>query len=120
GGFLDLLPRRVDGRPLRHVVEVRHRSFLVPEFIALARKAAVAIVLADHDEYPLVPDASTDFIYARLQRAAEDEPTGYPGQAIAMWARRARTWAEGGEPEDLKKIAGPAPTGGKRDVFIFM
>jgi uncharacterized protein YecE (DUF72 family) len=120
GAFLALLPHKVDGVKLRHVVEVRHKSFLVPEFIALARKSGVAVVLADHDEYPLVPDVTSDFIYARLQRAEEDEPTGYPARGLATWARRARAWAEGGDPEDLKKIAGPAPANPKRDVFIFM
>jgi uncharacterized protein YecE (DUF72 family) len=38
GKFLELLPRKLDGRALRHVVEVRHDSFCVPDFIALLRK----------------------------------------------------------------------------------
>jgi uncharacterized protein YecE (DUF72 family) len=120
GAFLDLLPRRLDGKELRHVVEVRHKSFLVPEFVALVRAAGVAIVLADHDQYPLVPDATSGFVYARLQRAEEDQPTGYSPSALAAWASRARTWAEGGEPDDLKQIAGASPDVAKRDVFIFM
>jgi uncharacterized protein YecE (DUF72 family) len=37
GAFLKLLPRSVDGRALRHVVEVRHASFRTPEFVAGAR-----------------------------------------------------------------------------------
>ncbi len=32
GAFLALLPEKADGLTLRHVVEVRHASFLVPEF----------------------------------------------------------------------------------------
>jgi uncharacterized protein YecE (DUF72 family) len=120
GAFLELLPRQLDGRRLRHVVEVRHNSFLVPPFIALARKADVAIVLADHDAYPLLPDITSDFIYARLQRAQEDEPTGYPARMLATWAKRAEAWTAGGEPGDLKKIAEAAASSMKRDVFIFM
>ena len=38
GKFLELLPRKLEGRALRHVVEVRHDSFCVPEFIALIRQ----------------------------------------------------------------------------------
>ena len=38
GKFLELLPRKLEGRALRHVVEVRHDSFCVPEFIALLRQ----------------------------------------------------------------------------------
>jgi len=44
--FLKLLPREAAGRPLRHVVEVRHESFRSPEFIALARRHGVAVVVA--------------------------------------------------------------------------
>src|SRR6266498_616443 len=36
--FLALLPRELDGRPIRNVVEVRHESFLKPEFIELLRR----------------------------------------------------------------------------------
>ncbi len=38
GRFLELLPRKLEGRALRHVVEVRHDGFCVPVFIALLRK----------------------------------------------------------------------------------
>jgi uncharacterized protein YecE (DUF72 family) len=120
GAFLALLPREVHGRRLRHVVEIRHKSFLVPEFVALARQADVAVVLADHDAYPLLADITSDFIYARLQRAEEDEPTGYPAQALATWARRATTWAAGESPDDLKQIAVSPPESAGRDVFVFM
>ncbi|MGZ2834458.1 DUF72 domain-containing protein, partial [Pseudomonas aeruginosa] len=44
--FLALLPRAVDGLPLRHAVEVRHPSFATPAFYDLARRHGVAIVAA--------------------------------------------------------------------------
>ena len=51
--FLKLLPEKQDGVKLRHVLEVRHDSFVVPEFVALAAQAQrAAIVYADHDDYP--------------------------------------------------------------------
>ena len=118
--FLALLPRQAGDRPLRHVVEVRHKSFLVPEFVALARKHKVAVVLADHDDYPLLADITGDFIYARLQRAQADEPAGYPPRDLAKWAKRAKAWAEGEDADDLKKIAGAPPSSDGRDVFMFM
>ena len=52
GAFLELLPAKIDGRKLRHVVEVRHASFCTPEFIALLRKFATPVVFAEHDTYP--------------------------------------------------------------------
>ena len=50
--FLKLLPEKQDGVKLRHAVEVRTDSFIVPEFVALCRKNNVAIVYADHEKYP--------------------------------------------------------------------
>lgn len=42
GAFLKLLPKRVEGLPLRHVMDVRHESFRSPEYLALARAHKVA------------------------------------------------------------------------------
>src|SRR5215467_14560307 len=72
-GFLALLPQKLDGRPLRHVVEVRHASFLVQAFIELLRKFSVAVVIVEADKHPLIADVTGDFVYARLQRTSEKE-----------------------------------------------
>src|ERR1700730_11508085 len=85
--FLALLPQRLDGRPIRHAVEVRHRSFCVGEFVALMRKFAVAIVLVDSDAHPLIADVTSDFVYLRLQRTSEEIETGYPTGDLATWAK---------------------------------
>lgn len=119
GAFLSLLPRKANGVALRHVVEVRHQSFLVPEFIALLRKHDVAVVFADSDDYPAIADASADFVYARLQRSRQKFETGYPPAELDQWAARARIWEEGGEPEDLPRYGDGKPTRKKRDVFMF-
>ena len=46
GAFLALLPKQHEGHALRHVVEVRHESFHDPRFVALLRKAGVAVCFA--------------------------------------------------------------------------
>src|SRR3954471_23479940 len=46
GAFLALLPEKHEGRRLRHVIEVRHDSFVVPEFLALLRKHDMAPVFS--------------------------------------------------------------------------
>jgi uncharacterized protein YecE (DUF72 family) len=120
GAFLDLLPRRADGVELRHVVEVRHASFLVPEFVALIRKHNVAVVYADSDDYPAIADVTADFVYARLQRSREQYDTGYPPQELDRWAACAKTWAAGGEAEDLPRFGATKAKKTKRDVFVFM
>lgn len=119
-GFLRCLPKTVDGHAIRHAVEVRHESFRDPAFIALAAKYGVAIVYADSDSYPAIADLTTDFVYARLQRADENEPAGYPPSAIEAWAERARVWRDGGVPRDLPQVGGAKAPRTKRDVFIFM
>ncbi|WP_242185139.1 DUF72 domain-containing protein [Sphingomonas sp. CARO-RG-8B-R24-01] len=118
GAFLKLLPASQDGITLRHAVQVRHESFLVPEFVALARAAGVAIVYADSTDYPAIADVSGTFVYARLEAAVEDEPAGYAPPALDRWAEAAHAWAAGGAPEDLPYVADPAPVT-PRDTFVF-
>jgi uncharacterized protein YecE (DUF72 family) len=119
-GFLALLPKELDGCSIRHVVEVRQESFLVPAFIELLRKYSVAVVLVESGKHPLIADVTSDFVYARLQGTSDKEKTGYPAKALDLWAKRARTWADGGAPDDLATVGGKAPAKGKRDVFIYM
>ena len=99
---------------------MRHQSFVEPAFIALLRRFAVAAVLVDSDQHPLIADVTSDFVYARLQRTKEQEETGYPPRELDRWAERARTWADGGAPDDLATVAGPPPAQAERDVFIYM
>jgi uncharacterized protein YecE (DUF72 family) len=96
-GFLALLPDTQDGVPLRHALEVRHDSFRDPAFCALAKKANAAIVFADHDEFPCIEEPTADFTYARLQRAAEECPTGYTDAALNQWTAKARAWSKRGD-----------------------
>lgn len=119
--FLQLLPDKAGGLPIHHVVEVRHESFRVPEFVALLRKYRIATVLTDKHEFPEIPDVTADFVYLRLQRSAEKVATGYPPTELDRWAERARSWISGGMPKDLKPISAAETKAPKsRDVFIFM
>jgi len=95
--FVALLPEKQDGIPLRHALEVRHESFCDPAFYALARKANAAIVFADSETFPRIDEPTADFTYARLQRAAEDCPTGYADDAIAGLVKQTKDWADRGD-----------------------
>ena len=64
--FLRLLPTSVEGRAIRHAVEVRHDSFRTPDFVALAREHGVAIVVAGDADYPQIADVTAPFVYARI------------------------------------------------------
>lgn len=117
--FLALLPTAVDGLRLRHVLEVRHASFMNPSFLALVRAHGVSLVGTDSDEHPSFFDLSGDLVYLRLMRCRAEEPTGYPADELATWQAHARAWAGGDEPAGLPRIAPTAvPTGQPRQVFV--
>ena len=118
--FLKLLTRSHAGLALRHVVEVRHPSFVVPEFPALCRKHKVAICHADHAAYPEIADVTADFVYTRLQKGNDTIPTAYDAADLEKWTGIARQWAEGKEPDGLV-YADPVTTADKapRDVFVY-
>ena len=120
GAFLELLPRKLDGRPIRHAVEVRHDSFCTPAFIALLREFEVPVVFAEHASYPAIADVTGDFLYARLQKGDDTIETAYPPKALDAWAERVRAWACGGEPDDLPR-ADPnrRATSSPREVFVY-
>jgi uncharacterized protein YecE (DUF72 family) len=103
--FLKLLPKSVDGVALRHVLDVRHESFLSPEFLPLARRYGCTAVHTDSDKFPAIADEQSDLAYIRLMRSEADCVTGYPPQALGQWARGAEAWV----------AKGPA-----REVFIYL
>ena len=118
--FLRRLPKRIDGRAIRHAVEVRHESFRHPEFVALAREHGIAVVVAGDSEHPQIADITAPFVYARIMGTVESEALGYADEALDAWASRAKAWAAGDEPEDLQTIA-PAPDKpAPRDVYLYV
>jgi uncharacterized protein YecE (DUF72 family) len=116
--FLDLLPAAHGGRKLRHAIEVRHASFACAEFVTLLRQRNVAAVIVDSDKHAAINDVTADFVYTRIEQAEEDLPEGYPPAALDAWAKRFRTWSEGGAPKDLKPVDKPAAAT-PRDVFAY-
>jgi uncharacterized protein YecE (DUF72 family) len=120
--FLKLLPPQVEGRRLRHVLDVRHDTFMVPAFLALARRYGVAVVITDSADYPSFANLTADFVYLRLMRAEPQRVTGYPADVLDAYAACARAWAAGGEPGGVPRVPGDgaAPPADSRDVFMFM
>ncbi|HVW75370.1 MAG TPA: DUF72 domain-containing protein [Rhizomicrobium sp.] len=138
--FFELLPRttrqaarlarrhdsRLDGRaclkadadrPLRHALEIRHDSFRDPAFIALLRRHDVALVVADTVEWPLLMDATADFVYVRLHGSQQLYASGYGPRALARWAARIQAWSRGQEAEG--EHAGPPAAKKPRDVYVY-
>jgi uncharacterized protein YecE (DUF72 family) len=114
--FLKLLPTTIEGKVIRHAVEVRHESFKTPDFVSMARDHGVAIVFAGDSEFPHIPDVTATFIYARIMGTREDEPNGYSPSALDKWATFART-AAGCPPREHKPIR---QAKGTNEVFLYV
>ena len=116
---MKLLPDKLHGRPLRHAVEVRNDSFKTPEFIALARRYKVAVVLAGDSEFPQIADFTAPFVYARIMGTVEDEEAGYSAAALDTWIARAKQLAAGKMPAGLESVES-APAAEPLDVFLYV
>lgn len=117
--FLPLLPKQVDGIDVRHVLDVRDRTIIGPEYVAMAREYGCAIVLSDSPDHPMFTDVTTDFVYVRVMRARESLPNGYEAAALDAWMVRARQWAAGIVPQDLPAPSGDPPPKRRREVFLY-
>jgi uncharacterized protein YecE (DUF72 family) len=117
--FLDALPRELAGRPLRHVLEVRHRSFMCQRYLDLVRAHAVPTVFTDSTDYPSFADLTGGFAYARLMRSEDGITSGYAPSALGAWATHARRWSHGDDNPDLPHAGDLQPAGPARDVFVF-
>jgi uncharacterized protein YecE (DUF72 family) len=107
-------------RPLRHSVEIRSRSFVVPEFIGLLRAYRVALVCADTVEWPQLMDVTSDFMYCRLHGSEQLYASGYDNDALDTWAARVVAWASGSEPKDAERVTDkPGPKALSRDVYVY-
>jgi uncharacterized protein YecE (DUF72 family) len=107
-------------RKLRHAMEIRHDSFIVPEFIKLLRKYRIGLVCADTVEWPLLMDVTSDFIYCRLHGSEELYASGYDNAALEQWADRVAAWVQGSEHRNVRRVIDkPAPKRTMRDVFVY-
>ncbi len=119
--FFDLLPRSTaaaaalaaahddkvpDGRalmtterdvPLRHALEVRHRSFAAPQVADVLRRHDVALVVADTaGKWPLLQEVTSDFMYVRLHGSEVLYTSGYTSEALDRWAVEVAYWRDQG------------------------
>jgi uncharacterized protein YecE (DUF72 family) len=85
-------------RPIRHALEVRHESYLVPQFLDVLRRHDVAVVVADTaGKWPLLREVTSDFAYVRLHGDTELYASGYSDASLDEWATLVRGWAEQGK-----------------------
>jgi len=113
--------RRIDiSRPLRHAIEIRHRSFMVPEFFEMLRKHNIAFVFADTaKKWPYTEDLTADFVYIRLHGAEKLYVSGYSDSALDWWAKRIEHWRRGKQSRDAILIGKREIDNRPREVFVY-
>ncbi|MBB5958314.1 uncharacterized protein YecE (DUF72 family) [Saccharothrix tamanrassetensis] len=117
--FLEHLP----GPPVRHALEIRHRSYLVPEVTDLLTRHGVALVAAESaGRFPEPEELTADFAYVRLHGDKELYVSEYSDEALDRWAEKIRTWSRdrdiyvyfdntmhGAAPHDARALATRLP-----------
>jgi uncharacterized protein YecE (DUF72 family) len=107
-------------RPIRHCVEIRHPSFMVPEFFELLRHHNVAFVVADTaGKWPYAEDITADFVYIRLHGAEQLYVSGYSDKELDHWARRIEHWRKGKQPRDATLTGKRKAATGPRDLYVY-
>jgi uncharacterized protein YecE (DUF72 family) len=85
-------------QPIRHALEVRHKSFLEPGTVDLLREHDISFVVADTaGRWPLVEQTTSDFMYVRLHGDVELYTSGYSAEALDRWAGKIQAWADTGQ-----------------------
>jgi len=95
--FFDLLPRELNGLPLRYAIEAGHESFACDAFLDIARRAKIAVAYLEQDGRAQIAERTADFAYLRCKNLASGEPTGYSAKDIARIAGLCREWGDEGE-----------------------
>jgi uncharacterized protein YecE (DUF72 family) len=138
--FLARLPRRADEalamarrhaptdmpeaflkRRLRHALEVRHVSFLDEDFIRLARRHGVAVVVSDGARrWPMIRDVTAGFVYLRLHGEKKLYGSRYGDASLNRWADRIQAWLDGDQLPDKTLLAPDGmPRRQSRDVYVY-
>ena len=99
--FLRLLPREAGGRPLRHVLDVRHESFANAQYLDLARRYGCTTVATDSPKFPNLQDTGSELAYLRLMRSEPQRTTGYPPALLDQWAQGCRAWIAKGPRREV-------------------
>src|SRR6185295_17855555 len=82
GGFL----RALRCWRVRHAIELRHRSWFIPDVAAQLRDAGVAVCLGDAPDFPMWREVTADFVYVRLHGHTRKYASSYSAASLRRWA----------------------------------
>lgn len=82
--------------PVRHALEMRERSWFVPEVAARLREAAVAVCLSDAPDFPMWREITADLVYVRLHGHTRKYASSYHPATLRRWADDIAGWLADG------------------------
>lgn len=105
---------------LRHVLEVRHASYLCEELVTIARRHGVALAFSHAQEWPYTEEVTAGFVYVRLHGPGELYASSYSEDELRAWAARLRRWRAADQPTDARTITDHTPPDRQeRDVYVY-
>jgi uncharacterized protein YecE (DUF72 family) len=82
--------------PVRHALELRHRSWFIADVAARLADAGVAVCLSDAPDFPMWRAVTADFVYVRLHGHTRKYASSYSAASLRAWAADVARWrAEG-------------------------
>ena len=93
-GFLDVLG--AEWHDARHAIELRHRSWFIPDVERRLAAADVAACWSDAPDFPMWPTVTTDFVYVRLHGHTRKYASSYSAASLRTWSSRVAAWARSG------------------------
>jgi uncharacterized protein YecE (DUF72 family) len=85
--------------PVPHALEMRHRSWFVPQVAARLREAGVAVCQSDAPDFPMWREITADLVYVRLHGHTRKYASSYHPASLRRWAGDVGRWL--GEGRDV-------------------
>jgi uncharacterized protein YecE (DUF72 family) len=83
-------------RSMRHALELRHRSWFVPEVAEMLRAANIAVCVSDAPDFPMWRELTADIVYVRLHGHTRKYASSYSERSLQAWAADTRRWLDEG------------------------
>ena len=81
---------------VRHSLELRHRSWFVPEVADRMREANVAVCMSDAPDFPLWHEVTSNLVYVRLHGHTRKYASSYSLPLLQKWAADTERWLDEG------------------------
>lgn len=82
--------------PVRHSLELRHRSWFVPEVAKRLRDANISVCWSDAPDFPMWREVTSDLVYVRLHGHTRKYASSYSGANLRRWRDDIAEWVAQG------------------------